>query len=252
MPTSPLSRRPSAAPPVTADTTEHSAPPREGIAAALLALQGLLLFVPLTVLGAAIGWPASLDDPASVALPRLLENEGAVRAGYLAYLLYSVLFLPVAVWTARALRVDLGSPVVQAALGFAVASVVARCVGIIRWLDAMPALAGAYDSAPDDATRTAVTVQYEALNAYGGSIGELLGVSLFAALWLVLLLSAARGLTPRWLVLAGFVAAGLLALPLVELAGYDAGPLVTVGTTALQLWFLAAAVVLLRRSRARS
>ena len=38
-------------------------------------LQGLLLFIPLTVLGAAIDWPGSLSDPADIALPRLLENE---------------------------------------------------------------------------------------------------------------------------------------------------------------------------------
>ncbi|MFM8506037.1 MAG: hypothetical protein ACKOBB_13540 [Acidimicrobiaceae bacterium] len=49
--------------------------------------QGLLLFIPLYVLGAAVNWPASLDDPASIALPRLAENEGAVRFGYFSYLL---------------------------------------------------------------------------------------------------------------------------------------------------------------------
>jgi hypothetical protein len=44
------------------------------------------------VLGAAINWPDSLGDPASVDLPRLLENEVAVRIGYFSYLSYSVLF----------------------------------------------------------------------------------------------------------------------------------------------------------------
>ncbi len=73
------------------------------VAAALLAVQGLLMFVPLTVLGSAIGWPASLGDPAAVALPRLLENEGAVRLGYTVYLAYSVLFLPVAIRTTHTL-----------------------------------------------------------------------------------------------------------------------------------------------------
>jgi hypothetical protein len=72
-------------------------------AAMLLGIEGLLLFVPLAVLGTAIGWPASLGDPASAALPRLLEQEPIVRFGYLVYLAYSVLFLPVAVRTTRAL-----------------------------------------------------------------------------------------------------------------------------------------------------
>jgi hypothetical protein len=51
-----------------------------------------LIFVPTFVLGAAVDWPASLDDPASIALPRLAENEGAVRFGYFEYLPYPVLF----------------------------------------------------------------------------------------------------------------------------------------------------------------
>jgi hypothetical protein len=55
-------------------------------------VQGLLIFIPTIVLGQAIGWPASLGDPASVALPRLLQQESAVRLGYSAYLVYSMLF----------------------------------------------------------------------------------------------------------------------------------------------------------------
>ena len=52
-------------------------------------------------LGAAVDWPASLDDPASIALPRLAENEGAVYFGYFAYLLYSVLFAVIIVLDRR-------------------------------------------------------------------------------------------------------------------------------------------------------
>jgi hypothetical protein len=80
------------------------------LTAGLLTIEGLLIFVPLAVLGGAIGWPASLGDPAAVALPRLLENEGAVRFGYLVYLAYSVLFLPVAIWTTRTLTRGDDSP----------------------------------------------------------------------------------------------------------------------------------------------
>jgi len=59
-------------------------------------VQGLLLLVPTAVLGVAIGWPESLGDPAEVALPRLLAEETAVRAGYLSYLLFSILFVAAA------------------------------------------------------------------------------------------------------------------------------------------------------------
>ena len=233
-------------PGVTAPTTGRRT------AAALLAVEGVLLFVPLVVLGGAIGWPGSLDDPASVALPRLLENEGAVRFGYVAYLAYSVLFLPVAVWTTRTLTRGDDGPLARLAVGFAVASALARSIGILRWLTAMPVLAQAYASAPDGAPRDTLAVQYDVLNSFGGGIGELLGVSLFAVGWLGCTLLAARRAegAPGWLVALGGAAALGLALPLVELGGVDAGPLTSVGTSLLQIWFLAAAVVLLRR-RAR-
>lgn len=225
----------------------HEADRTRRTTAVLLTVEGLLIFVPLWVLGAAIGWPASLDDPAAIALPQLVEQESAVRFGYLAYLAYSVLFLPVAVWTTRVLTGGADNPLVRAAIGFAIASTLARCIGILRWLVAMPDLAQAYGSAPDEATRQVLAVQYDTLNNFGGGIGEVLGVSLFAALWLLLTLVAAIPAVPAWLRVSGLGAAALLAVPLLELAGLDIGPLMTVDTTALQLWFLATAVALFRR-----
>ena len=67
----------------------------------------------------------------------------------------------------------------------------------------------------------------QALNSYGGGIGELLGVSLFAVGWLgcTMVLAWRSGIAPRWLVIAGGIATVALGLPLVELAGVDPGPL---------------------------
>ena len=137
----------------TPATTEH-----RRIAAVLLIIEGLIFFVPLAILATSIGWPASLGDPAAVALPRLAENEGVVRLGYLTYLAFSVLFLPVAVWATRALSGGDDSPLTRVAVGFAVASTLARSIGILRWLTVMPVLAGAYRDAPDDTARAAMAV----------------------------------------------------------------------------------------------
>ena len=224
------------------------------VAAGLLAVEGLLIFVPLAVLGAAIGWPASLGDPAAVALPRLLENEGVVRFGYGVYLVYSVLFLPVAVWTTRALTRGDDGPLARTAVGFAIASALARSIGILRWLTAMPALARTWETTPEGEGRAALAAVYDALNDFGGGIGEVLGVSLFAVGWLACTLIAARraGAVPGWLLGAGAVTALAVALPLVELAGLDAGPATTISGTVLHLWFLTTAVVLARTSGRRS
>jgi hypothetical protein len=222
----------------------------------LLVLEALLLFVPVVILGQAIDWPASLGAPPDLMLPLIAQQADAVRAGYLAYLAYSILFWPVALLTARVVAgSDALSPALRIAAGFGVASAVARTIGIIRWLVAMPALAAIYnDPATTDAQRAAVEVSYQALNAYGGSIGELLGVSLFAACWLaiVALVILRTAALPRWLGAFGLLAALALATNMVELFGVDLGALITVSTSLLQLWLLAAGVTLLARGPRRA
>lgn len=237
--------------PATAHRSPDAAPrPVRGAGWASLAL-GLLLFVPVGVLGSAIGWPASLGEPASVVLPLIAENEGAVRFGYLVYLAYSILFGITVVLLARLVEDRLPPGARRLLVGFAVASVVARCLGIVRWLAPMPVLADAWGASTDDGQRYALEQVYEALNAWGGTIGEALGVGLFAAIALGLL---ATGLlrdraVPRWLAVGAVVSAAAVLVNAVELAGVDLGPVITVTVTVVQLWFLAIGVWLLARGR---
>jgi len=49
---------------------------------ALLIADALLSFAPLVVLGAAIGWPASLGKPAAEQLAAIHANAGMVALGY--------------------------------------------------------------------------------------------------------------------------------------------------------------------------
>lgn len=218
---------------------------------ALLVIESLLLFAPLAILGAAINWPASLSEPPSVVLPLIAQQADAVRLGYLIYLAYSVLFWPVALLTARVVAGgDTLPPLLRVAVGFGIASMVARTLGIIRWLVAMPALAAIYNASDTpEATRAAVSVAYLALNNYAGGVGEVLGVSLFAALWLgcVAVVILRSGALPRWLGAFGLLAAAALLGGLVELFGVDLGALITVTTALVQLWMLAAGAVLLAR-----
>jgi hypothetical protein len=214
-------------------------------------VQGLLIFVPTFVLGAAVDWPASLDDPASIALPRLADNEGSVRFGYFAYLLYSVLFAVTIVLLARLVERDLTVGIRRLVVGFAVASAIARSLGIVRWLGPMPELADSYNSASDDSQRFAVASIYEALNSYGGTIGEVLGVGMFAAISIGFLSVGLlrSSIIPRWIAVGGVVSAIALALSAVELFAVDLGPVLTATVTIVQLWFLATGVWLLARGR---
>lgn len=237
-------------------TTSHSrvddvaldVPPVRSAGWTTLAL-GLLLLVPTFVLGAAVNWPASLSDPASIALPRLAENEGAVRFGYVVYLLYSVLFAFVIVLLARLVERNLTTGMRRLIVGFAVASAIARSIGIIRWLGPMPELAEAYAAAGDDGQRYSVAQVYDALNSFGGTIGEVLGVGLFAAISIGLLsvgLLRSRSI-PRWIAVWSVVAAVAVAVNAVELFGVDPGPLATVTVTVVQFWFMATGLWLLVR-----
>ncbi|GAA3443521.1 DUF4386 family protein [Planomonospora venezuelensis] len=207
----------------------------------------LLIFVPLTVLGAAIGWPASLGDPAETALPRLLENELPTRLGYLVYLAYSVAFLPAAVGVSLWRRQGPVTVAVWIAVGAAAASALARTVGITRWLSTAFPLAEQWRRNPSQATREAIAVQFGTLNDFGGAIGEILGVSVFAALWLAATI-AGPGL-PRWARRAGVPVVVLVAAPAVELAGVDSGALVSLSSASITLW-LAAVGVAMARGRA--
>ena len=68
-----------------------------GATVMILVLEPLLMFTAFFVLNSSIDWPASLDAPARVNLPLILEQQGAVTLGYGAYLAYSLLVLPLSV-----------------------------------------------------------------------------------------------------------------------------------------------------------
>jgi hypothetical protein len=217
----------------------------------VLIFESLLMFVPIAILGHAINWPQSLSEPAAVVLPLLTQKAAEVRLGYLIYLVYSILFWPVAVWTVWVVSNGESESIwLRLATGFGIASTIARCLGIIRWLVAMPALATLYmNPAKSTQTRETIAVVYRVLNDYAGAIGEVLGVSLFAALWLAIVsLTILRtSVLPHWLGFFGLFSATLLAVQLAELFGIDLGAFISVSVGFLQLWFLLTGIVILLR-----
>ena len=213
-------------------------------------LQGLLIFVPTIVLGAAIEWPDSLDDPASIALPRLLENEGAVRAGYFAYLVYSILFLISIALLSQVVFGNNGGILMRIIIALAVASALARTIGIVRWLAPMYDLADIWDVASTEEQRYSIGVTFEALNSYGGTIGEILGVSIFAAIAILLLsLGNLKEKTlPSWISVFGLIASIGLFWTSTEILGIDPGSnAIFLGTTIVQFWFLFVGIWLVLR-----
>jgi Domain of unknown function (DUF4386) len=193
--------------------------------ALLLIVASLLSFAPMVILGPAIGWPASLRNPAADQLMAIARSPQAVALGYGVYLLYSVLLLPVMV------------------VAFTAISVLARCIGILRWLTVMPELAQQHAKA-GEAQRSAIELVFQAVTIWGGGIGELLGVSLFMALSVGIAMAGAwlhRSL-PRWLIALGAVSAVLLLAMMLPALGVAIKVPVAIAVSALTVWMLATGI----------
>ncbi len=210
---------------------------------ALLVIEALLSFAPIAILGPAIGWPASLGRPATDQMTAIHANAGAVALGYGVYLLYSLLIAPVMIGLAARSLGGLHRPLAATVAALATMSALARCMGILRWLTVMPALAAAHAVA-DPAQSITLQLVFRSLNQYGGGVGELLGVSLFMGLALALLSMGAwrSGGMPRPLAAGGFVSA-LMLLALSAPAWGARSPVpVAMAVSALSLWMLVAGV----------
>lgn len=207
----------------------------------LLVAEAMLSLAPVAILGAAIGWPASLGKPPAEQMAAIAAAPGAVQAGYGLYLLYSLLVAPLMVALAARLGGGLGSPLGMAVAAFGALSALARSIGILRWLTVMPALATAH-AAADAPARAAIESLFAAVNAYGGGIGEMLGVSLLmsAAMATLGIGALRRGGLPTWLAWwAIVVSIALAALALPMFGGPSLMP-VAAAVTLLTAWMLAA------------
>jgi hypothetical protein len=141
------------------------------------------------------------------------------------------------------------SPLSLIAIGAAAVSTLARAIGIIRWLMGNVALANAYaDPAVGPAERRSVEIMQEALNTYGGAIGEALGVAILASIWAMatrmLILRDRR--MPAWLGVSAIVAGILVMMPALELFGLVSPISIVLSTSFIQLWFVAAGLRCLR------
>lgn len=224
-------------------------------AGVVLLLQGFSLFAPMAVLGTAIQWPDSLDYPPAKMLPLLRAQLDGVRLGYGLYLGYSLLFLVTGVLTVRlAARSGPLGALAFIAIGAAAASALARAIGILRWLTGSTVLAEAHAAPGLSAEgRAAIEAMQAAINAWGGAIGESLGVAAFAAIWALatsLLILRDRQL-PAWAGLSGLAVGGVVALPALELFGIAPPVSIVVSTTAIQLWFMALGFLFLWRALRR-
>jgi Domain of unknown function (DUF4386) len=208
---------------------------------ALLIIEACLAFAPLAILAPAIGWPASLGNPAREQLLAIAAKADAVQLGYSVYLLYSVLIAPIMIAMSVSVFGGRMRTFAYIAVAFAALSAIARSIGILRWLTVMPELAKLHAKA-DVAAQSQIEMIFRSVNSYGGAIGEVLGVSVFMSIALyALCIGALRARAmPAWCAYAGIISATLLAALALPTFGFASMVPIAVAVTALSIWMLAA------------
>jgi hypothetical protein len=197
------------------------------LTALLFTAQFALMGSAYLILSGAINWPISLDDPASIALPRLLANADSVMAGYSCYLMVSLLMIPAT--AAFNTRFGLSGSRANLLMALATFSAMAKTIGIGRWLFVMPSLAQAYVS--PDADKATVAYIFDALNAYAGGIGEVMGVGLASGVWTLLIANTvfrAGGMAAKLLGVFTFLVGVSLFFTIPAGFGVDLGPILTI------------------------
>ena len=218
------------------------------LAAAALITQFLLILATFAILSSAIDWPASLDDPAALALPRLITQASPVMIGYGAYLIAALLLVPATVGLIG--RLGLSGPIAGLAIALATLSAIAKAIGISRWLFAMPGLAQAYVAPGAD--QATVALLYETLNAYAGGIGEVLGVGLVSGVWTLLfgmVLLRSPGVIAKGLGAFLLISGLSLFLTIPASFGVELGPVLTISGFGWQFSLLGLGLWCLTRPR---
>ncbi|MEO1473046.1 MAG: hypothetical protein AAFS03_03760 [Pseudomonadota bacterium] len=234
---------------MTLALTSHPSDTRVGVteAVGLLFLQFATMWGAFFILAPTINWPASLGEPPAIIFPLIMDQSGAVFAGYLSYLIHAVLLIPLAILLRDALRLD--GAMGQAVVTLGVLAGFAKALGITRWLFLMPGLATTYtDPSASSATQEAIAVVYEAFNAYAGGVGELMGVGLFAGIWTIVISVAVLRRGWKLVGYAGFGAAALLLSTLLSVVEIESALMLTLSGILWQFWTVALAVTIWRKA----
>ncbi|MBC8076747.1 MAG: DUF4386 domain-containing protein [Chloroflexales bacterium] len=219
------------------------------IAGLLLVIVPVLFTVCFTLLQMQFEYPDILRQPTADVLTKFQAGGPNLIAVWYVLTITAVLFIPVVVFTHRALAADQGSPLLWLATTFGVVAGLAQALGFLRWPFLVPHLAQAY-LAPgaSEAQRAAAALVFEAFHRYAGmAIGEHLGY-LATSVWTVViaLLLVRRPGISRWLGVSGAVFAVGIAAGLLEPAGVEvAGTINATSYLAWAAWLVAVGVWLL-------
>ena len=211
------------------------------LAAALMAAASVLAIAGFTALGSVFDYPKVLDSPTAEILTRFRENQTAVVAWFAVLVVSAALLAPIGLLLGRLAGGRIGRWI--AGIGIAAATV--QVIGLSRWVLLIPRVSddATVPTRSDEARHT-----FELLHTWlGQALGETVGYALTATFTVLVVRAVTRRIAPRWLAVAGYTAAGLIATGVVIPLGIDAASMTNfVGYVAWCLWLIAMAVVLWR------
>ena len=211
------------------------------LAAALMAAASVLAIAGFTALGSVFDYPKVLDSPTAEILTRFRENQTAVVAWFAVLVVSAALLAPIGLLLGRLAGGRIGRWI--AGIGIAAATV--QVIGLSRWVLLIPRVSddATVPTRSDEARHT-----FELLHTWlGQALGETVGYALTATFTVLVVRAVTRRIAPRWLAVAGYTSAGLIATGVVIPLGIDAASMTNfVGYVAWCLWLIAMAVVLWR------
>lgn len=192
-----------------------------------------------------------IDAPAAVALPLFQQQSTTVILAYYSLVWGGILLIPLALF----LHFILARPAtvsITIATTCGILAGVLLALGEIRWPFLLPYLASTYlDSHASEATRSAITIVYQAVDQYAGiAIGEHLSF-LFVGIWsLLLALGLLRSpLFQSWVGWLGILVASSLFVSCLEPFDLNVGSILLVSLIVSRigwaLWLIVLAVFLL-------
>jgi Domain of unknown function (DUF4386) len=205
--------------------------------AALLAIAGF------TALGSVFDYPSILASPTAEILASFRLHQAAVTGWFLVLVVSAALLAPVGVLLGRVA----GSRRGQWIAGLGIAAAAVQVIGLSRWVLFVPGIS-------DDAVVPARTADaqhtFELLHTWLGTVlGETVGYALTATFTVLAAQAIGRASGLRWMRIAGYAVAVLIATGVVIPLGVGAASLTNfVGYVGWCLWLIAVAVVLWRSS----
>jgi hypothetical protein len=197
-------------------------------------------------LAARFDYPAILDGPANIVLPRLLATGTAGRTAWALYAFLPLIWLPAGVGAFFALRrFDRGAMFL--AMQFAALACISMMLGLMRWPSIHWHLAQVQAVATPE-QQPVIAGVFDGLNSYlGNYIGEFLGELSFNLFFLLSSWTLWRSrTTPAWVAFFGLAVAGAGFVGMFRNVTDLVAPVADVNNYLLPLWMIIFGIVLLR------